>query len=139
LSFLACEIPQIPEAAKLGQSTQSAYTQAVAKNWIQSCVSSHKGCAATVKILSNLDSSQLPARLLDLREANVTRSIRVVHTKLETIDGPYVTLSHCWGANPPVKLKKANLEQYTRHIEMKSLPRTFRDAIEVCGWYNCEY
>ncbi|KAF2450869.1 HET-domain-containing protein [Karstenula rhodostoma CBS 690.94] len=133
------ETPPMPEASRLGQTTQSAHSQALARRWMHSCAASHDRCAYRLRTLSNLGSSQLPARLLDLRGAHSNRCIRVVHTETETIEGPYATLSHCWGKNPLIKLRKANLEQFSRRIEIKKLPKTFRDAIEVCGWYNFRY
>lgn len=60
----------------------------------------------------------------------------MVHTNLEAINSPYVTLSHCWGSNPLVKLLIANVEDFSGGIQIEKLPRTFRDAIEVCGWYH---
>ncbi|OAG05897.1 HET-domain-containing protein [Paraphaeosphaeria sporulosa] len=111
----------------------------MARRWMHTCTTSHDHCAARKSRLSNLGTSQCPTRLLDLQKAHSTRRIQVVHTKTEAIKSPYVTLSHCWGANPPIKLTNANIEQFSRGIEIKKLPRTFRDAIEVCGWYGFRY
>ncbi|KAF2655773.1 HET-domain-containing protein [Lophiostoma macrostomum CBS 122681] len=130
---------EILDASIFGESTQSAHCQALASGWMHSCNASHSRCAARLKKMTNLESSQLPTRLLDLQGAHMTPYIRLVHTKTEKINDSYVTLSHCWGAKQLIKLTTANIEQFSRNIEIRSLPQTFRDVIEVCGWYNLRY
>lgn len=43
----------------------------------------------------------------------------------------YVTLSHCWGNpnSPPLRLLKANLEEFREGILLERLPLTFRHAV----------
>lgn len=43
----------------------------------------------------------------------------------------YVTLSHCWGRLEILTTTKQNLEEHKKHIDLKSLPQTFQDAISV--------
>lgn len=46
-------------------------------------------------------------------------------------DAEYVTLSHCWGLNPLVKLKNRLLSAFKRIIPWKELPLSFQEAIVV--------
>lgn len=136
--FLACEVHLHPEASQFGHSTRSVRCQTLAKGWTKACAASQSHCAAQVARLLNLENSELPTRLLDLHGARLTRSVRLVTTKTEAIQGPYVTLSHCWGVNPLIKLTQSNIDTFCDNIGLEALPQTFRDAIEVCTWLDCK-
>lgn len=44
---------------------------------------------------------------------------------------PYVTLSHCWGKEKPILFTQASKTRLREGIEIKELPKTFREAIKV--------
>lgn len=44
---------------------------------------------------------------------------------------PYITVSHCWGLKPVIRLVTFNLEIMKRDIPWTSLSKTFKDAIMV--------
>lgn len=50
-----------------------------------------------------------------------------------------MTLSHCWGPEPPIRLTRANIESMKRGISVKDLPRSFQHALVVTGWFQCRY
>ncbi|KAH7304630.1 heterokaryon incompatibility protein-domain-containing protein [Rhexocercosporidium sp. MPI-PUGE-AT-0058] len=43
----------------------------------------------------------------------------------------YLTLSHCWGSAQILKLTQSNLSEFQSGIEVSTLPKTFRDAVEA--------
>ncbi|KAK0612266.1 heterokaryon incompatibility protein-domain-containing protein, partial [Immersiella caudata] len=51
----------------------------------------------------------------------------------------YITLSHCWGSTQPTMLLEGNLRSYENGLRVSQLPKTFRHAIEVCGWLNVRH
>ncbi|KAK9412951.1 putative RRM domain-containing protein [Seiridium unicorne] len=44
---------------------------------------------------------------------------------------PYATLSHCWGEADMLKLTEKNKEELENNIDLRDLPRTFVEAIEI--------
>jgi len=47
---------------------------------------------------------------------------------------PYACLSHCWGVlGPAMRLKTNNIESLKARVPVSQLPKTFRDAVEVCS------
>jgi hypothetical protein len=53
--------------------------------------------------------------------------------------GRYACLSHCWGNVQPLKLIWDNQQQLKAGLPRSELPKTFRDAFEVCDWVNVRY
>ena len=51
----------------------------------------------------------------------------------------YMTLSHCWGSKPVIKLARGNLQSFENGILISNLPQTFQDAIAVTSWFGCRY
>ena len=89
-------------------------------------------------------ASWYPTRLLDLSTLGETGRVLLVVTKLldhASLDqGEYITLSHCWGewgAKELPVLTTSNIdERVERGMDFSLLPPTFRDAIDVAGWFN---
>lgn len=55
-------------------------------------------------------------------------------------DRDYVTLSHCWGGagnkHNPLLLEGNFEERQQSGIDIKSLPKTFQDAIQIASWHK---
>lgn len=51
----------------------------------------------------------------------------------------YVALTHRWGTQPITKLLTSNLAEMQESIDLDTLPRTFRDAIEVTRNLKMKY
>lgn len=52
-------------------------------------------------------------------------------TGIDPPDGPYLSLSHCWGSALFLKLTTKNIESFKAGISPLGLPKTFRDAIHI--------
>lgn len=72
-------------------------------------------------------------------DALPNETIRLVVTSEEVVTGPYVTLSHCWGGATFLQLTRSNLSRLKSGIEMKELPWTFREAVEVTRRMGVRY
>ena len=96
-------------------------------SWIDFCATHHKECGP-------IAAKPLPTRLLD------TGKLSYEDPKLvETVGqfGIYVTLSHCWGGWRGLVTNDSNYQNHLQGIPLCSMPRTFRDAIQVVrelGW-----
>ena len=138
-------------------TTKSYACMALARRWLQDCQRHHK-CyesfqsffslerafvtrrvqgSKSMSIRGHVIQRRLPSRLLYLGTA---ANIRLcITTKLPRKTG-YMTLSHCWGKTPTVKLEKHNLSAFQHDIPYNVLPQTFKDAILITRkWFRCQY
>lgn len=122
----------VPDFSRIGSTTSevkvdsrvldtSSYaTVLLIKNWIRTCSEEHHLCTIP-------PASALPARVLEVSNC------RARLTETQGMIAPYLTLSHCWGSRPQIKLVKGNLEAMKRNIPWASLSKTFQDTI-VLTW-----
>jgi hypothetical protein len=107
-------------AFELAPSTGSDISLSFAKDWIETCRTSHKRCRRE-------RMGRLPTRLLELHEGGVRLCITVNATSCQE----YVTLSHCWGTLQILKLKTSNIDTLMERVSFESLCKTFQDAVKV--------
>lgn len=101
--------------------------------WLQNCVSgsngSHKACSQPSIV------EGYPSRLLELDKVEISGNVQLVDTRVwSDLKPEYTTLSHCWGSPDgprPLETRAENLRDHETGIPMESLPKTFRDAIEI--------
>lgn len=113
--------------------TKEAVLQA--KRWIETCVSTHNTCSSD----DSPGPNQLPTRLLELYGESDSPTIRLIEA--ENLSGryKYATLSHRWGGEPSLKLKKENLGDLAVNIDFDTLPRTFGDAVTLTRVLGLSY
>jgi hypothetical protein len=92
------------------------------REWLKQCQSEHHDCPP-------VSECNLPTRLIDVGEPSNYAQPRLVETRGQR--GQYVTLSHCWGTSKPPSTTKANLSSRLSSIPLDSMPKTFRDAINI--------
>jgi hypothetical protein len=98
--------------------------------WLENCLGNHKTCN------ESREDGWYPARLLDL----TGHEPRLLISEIEKPDGPYATLSHCWGPDPKfLQLTADNLESFCSKVSFTSLPKTFQEAIKTTKWLNLKY
>ena len=117
----------------IASNSQSESNRLLAAGWLTDCVSNHERC--------NYDSTQhLPKRLLDLSSGvDNAKYIRLVETDNSSSNVEYMTLSHCWGSKPVIRLTRHTLEGLISGLSISNLPQTFQDAIVVAGWFGSQY
>ncbi|KAJ8131074.1 hypothetical protein O1611_g2556 [Lasiodiplodia mahajangana] len=55
------------------------------------------------------------------------------------MSGKYIALSHRWGGQVSLQLKRKNLNQFKRGIPFSDLPKTFQDAVRICRALAVDY
>ncbi|KAF2821528.1 HET-domain-containing protein [Ophiobolus disseminans] len=101
------------------------------KEWTRVCDSEHDTCRR------NEDHKPtIPTRLIE-----VGACLRLVDAA--DVKSPrYVALSHCWGPlkeNEKFCTYKNNIQLLKKHIDLDTLPRTFRDAVTVARGLGIDY
>lgn len=89
---------------------------ALAKSWLDECLTSHQSCG--------FSPTELPSRLLDV----LTTPIRVIENNQVK---KFAALSYCWGQSGNLKTMKGNLVDHMKGIPLEKLPRTITDAITI--------
>ena len=80
----------------------------------------------------------MPTRLLDLKD-KMSSTVRLIETRAEAENGPYATLSHCWGHNKVIKLTTSSIHSLRFGIAISELPMLYQDAITVCQRLELQY
>jgi hypothetical protein len=118
----------------LSHSPRSDSVFALANGWIQDCKSSHNTCNF------DIDAEFLPNRLIRMNPDS--NRLRLVLTKdFKNTNVAYITLSYCWGHSIPESALTTtqNLAENLKSIRWSTLPRTYKDAIEIAQKLNVQY
>lgn len=109
-------------SATSANSTGSDYSARFVRKCMEDCKFHHKQCQRGPK-----GTLWYPTRLVEVQDDG---DARLVETSETTPDGPYVTLSHCWGTSPIITTTTTNIDRFKKNIPLLDLPKTFRDAIQ---------
>lgn len=115
----------VPHDVDFGPTTGPGRSLDQVKRWLEKCEASHE-CVAHTQI--NNSNYQYPARLVDTGTEQEPR-IQLRITKEQHPQEPYLTLSHCWGLTPTVKLLTGNMEDMKKEIRYDALSKTFQQAV----------
>ncbi|KAH8598575.1 heterokaryon incompatibility protein-domain-containing protein, partial [Bisporella sp. PMI_857] len=77
----------------------------------------------------------LPTRVLDVFASDGF----VKHFESRGQRGRYTALSHSWGKSPRLTARRSNIEDLKCGIALSSLPRTFKDAIQITQRLQIRY
>ena len=80
----------------------------------------------------------MPTRVLDVKD-KMSSTVRLIETRAEAANGPYATLSHCWGQNKVIKLTTASIDSLQHGIAVSELPALYQNAITVCRRLEIQY
>jgi hypothetical protein len=120
---------------RVADTTKSAATFSIARKWIDDCTADHLLCNSSTEY-----QTYYPTRLLDCGDLqNSEEACRLIETNGMTPDGPYMTLSHCWGRDNCLKLTTSNYDQLLRSIPLSDLPRMYRDAVYITRRLGIRY
>ena len=108
----------------------------LARQWIFTCERTHTQCNALRRTQT---PQKLPTRLLDLGNDRSYLKPRLCITKGLPPDTTYMTLSHCWGGQTPLQLRKDNIESFKEGIQITQVPKSFRDAMKVAAKLKIRY
>lgn len=113
----------------LSPSTGSKETQELISHWFTDCVLRHPKCGI------RQEEQRYPRRLLDVSKQDFC----ILKTSEHIKNGPYVTMSHCWGKEKCLTLTAENMVEFEAGIETSSLPKNFQDAIRVTQLLGIRY
>ncbi|KAH6669380.1 hypothetical protein B0J14DRAFT_546444 [Halenospora varia] len=83
--------------------------------------------------MNHSSRSILPTRVIDVGINGTPEIIHLVDTSAENLQGHYTALSYCWGRRPNLILTSENIENFLSRIQVASLPKTLRGAIDsIC-------
>jgi len=102
----------------------------MARTWIDRCRKDHKLCSRTSELW-------YPTRLLHIDRR--TQKVRLIVSKSHSLTDPYITLSHRWEKNIPVKLQSSTIAQFQTEIVTSSLTQAFQDAITIAHHLGFNY
>ena len=119
----------------MADTNRSSQSRRLARQWVGLCQSSHSMCKQI-----QTTEPWVPSRLLEC-ESPVSAScrVRLVEKRQLHDDLNYIALSHCWGTTPMYTLSADTEQRLREGITLDLLPRTFREAFEVCGWFDIRY
>jgi hypothetical protein len=117
---------------KEDSSTGSEAAFFLAKWWLDRCKRDHKACR------DFQGTPQLPDRIIDVGPSDGSQEPRLRETNgVQRAD--YVTLSHRWGSNLTLTTKENTLRERVREIPVRSMPQTFKDAVEITRKFGIRY
>ena len=133
---------EMVSAIPKGNNTGSLSSQTLAKEWLDRCQTNEDGQHTDC---NTSDGTWLPTRLLDVRHASETSTLRLVSSSvisnaLPEEEKSYITLSHCWGEwgskEMPVLTTANERDRHEKGISIEKIPQTFQDAITVAQWFQ---
>lgn len=117
-----------------GPSNHDSKAWSIMESWMSTCFDSHPQCN-----LSKTSTSYRPTRLLKLDNLHTFRLVLGTECP-STLQ--YVALSYCWGTKPVeclLRLLQSTFKDLRREQPVKTLPKTFRDAIDVAHRFGVDY
>ncbi|CZR51221.1 uncharacterized protein PAC_01096 [Phialocephala subalpina] len=131
-----------PVSDDLGSYPLSAKSRRIVSRWISECEQGHEECSINV-----ISEGFLPTRLLDIGPMNGSRDPFLLDSTdhlRRSIGLPpvrYATLSHFWGKTLASQVVTAtrNLPQRKKRIRMRTLSKTFADAVRITRSLNQRY
>ncbi|RYP05908.1 hypothetical protein DL765_009680 [Monosporascus sp. GIB2] len=97
--------------------------------WLRDCNGGHGRC-------NQRTAGYLPTRVLDV---SLHDDYVFLHHPAEHENEAYVALSHCWGGAVALQTTTLSLATFQNGIQLKSFPKTFRDAVVVTRKLHCRY
>lgn len=112
----------------------------VIKVCLTACITNHPECRKTIAGVDIQDDVEcLPTRVIDVSPFPESKDVKLVVPDGKA--GVYVTLSHCWGPpdKKPLQTTKENLKDHIQRIPFDTLPKTFKDAVEITRHLGVRY
>ncbi|KAF2971192.1 hypothetical protein GQX73_g2406 [Xylaria multiplex] len=106
----------------------------VVRGWLETCVKGHEACNR------HEGSVFMPSRFLDVANPNrMDLAFLMIRGEDVAADLRYVALSHCWGKTKTIVTTKSAVNEHRNGIDVRILPRTFQDAIEIVRSLGLRY
>jgi hypothetical protein len=131
LTDVSIDLQPLLSKEQIGCSTNPALNGGhQIRSWVNTCDASHEDCMKRRKATPKAKRF-VPTRLLDISGPPET-PIRIVEKASTSIQGPYCSLSHCWGKPKFIELHKETRKHYMEQgVEWHLLSKNFQEAIEI--------
>lgn len=124
------EIHDLAIAANKSSHTGSKEALHLASFWLAECSTRHERCSRLLRPI------WYPTRLLEI----TGRLVKLIVTAERDLRGPYLTLSHRWGAvEPKLMLTPDTADTQRNGLDIASLEPTFRDALNTTRSFGIQY
>ena len=114
-------------------NTGSAAAHNLVFEWLERCVLSHENCIQTVSGETVVEDigPELPKRVIDVLPPLGHKYVCLFEA--HGSHGHYTSLSHCWGSPDlrPLTTTISTSQDRLHGIEIRTLPKSFQDAISV--------
>jgi hypothetical protein len=131
----------LPTIERLGNTTNPTKNGGhLIRSWVETCDSTHTDCMRRRKGTPKAKRF-VPTRLLDI-SGPPGAPIRVIETAKTSVQGPYCSLSHCWGLLKftECELHDNNRKQFmTEGVAWNLFTKNFQQAIEVARFLDVGY
>ncbi|KAF9879665.1 heterokaryon incompatibility protein [Colletotrichum karsti] len=112
----------------------------LAKMWIKRCTTNHEKCRILPPASPRIEQQWYPTRLLEVGPLTEESPwCRLILPQDTPIQGPYMTLSHCWGLAHCMSLTTDNYAQLLKGIPLEDLPQLYKDALYVAAQIGIRY
>jgi hypothetical protein len=118
-------------STEAGEVSGSSAKTILLQKWMNKCLQTHAVCQRLLK-------RYWPTRLIDVGTV-AAYECRLCITEQKETQGPYATLSHCWGDAVLTKLLLNNFDDMIVSIDEGNLPLTFREAIATVRELGIRY
>lgn len=122
----------------LDRTNDSDMSRRLARQWHSDCKANHAQCG----LHQASDSRKWrPTRLISFSSSpgRGTDVVQLVDGASLPDEAEYVALSHCWGKVHLIRLLASTEAELRAGYPISQLPKTFREAIEVCRWLDYRY
>jgi hypothetical protein len=104
------------------------------KEWMESCANDHQRCQALRRF--SCQDVRKPARLIRVGSIEADPHLVPYDCSMAT----WAALSYVWGPGGHTLITtKENIEQRMQSISLSDMPRTFRDAVDLCRQLQIPY
>ncbi|KAF2036010.1 HET-domain-containing protein [Setomelanomma holmii] len=134
------DLQSLPIVDQIGKSTDPKVNGGhQIRSWVETCDATHEDCMKRRKSTPKAKRFA-PTRLLDISGPPQT-PIRLIETSKTSVQGPYCSLSHCWGPKPEfIRLLNDNRKRHlSEGVGWHLLPKNFQEAIEVARTLDVGY
>jgi hypothetical protein len=88
--------------------------------------------------MPHCSGSLVPTRVLDIGNED-SLTVRLIESRKQSLSGPYMTLSRCWGDAEVLKLTTATCADILTGTPISTLPILYQDAITACKQLEMRY
>lgn len=122
----------------LGETNDSDISKSLVRHWLLDCKTNHTQCGGNRA--PNIRKWR-PSRLISftLSPGPGTDVVQLVDGAPLPDQAEYVALSHCWGKVRLIRLLASTEAKLRAGYPISQLPKTFREAIQVCRWLDYRY